>query len=232
MNKKKKKKKQRYNETKKSFIGSLTKGAWWGIGAGGILLVLGIVVLVSLLTGNNGIISGYRPPALSFEPESISRTEAAIDEDKNEAFYQQTVRDVWYTYAGQTLLLNDENYDDRNDQGKFFKELMDVIKAGDWNAYQGFFAEGYFDHNESKEAMTPQRLYDIVVEYNSDSKGITMAGITYDVENFVVKYKILANDGSYRNDLPSDTWKPQVYQIAETDAGYRIVNIINVISGK
>ena len=56
--------------------------------------------------------------------------------------------------------------------------------------------------------------------------------VTYDVvENFTVRYKILNNDGTYRNDLPSDTWKPQIFQIAKTNAGYRIVNVLTVLTG-
>ena len=225
---KKRKKQKKTPPVTKGFFSSVSKGAWWAIGSGGVLLVLAGVFLLPALLGNKGIIHGYRPPAVSYEIGTVSRTEAARDEAKNEEYYQQQEKDVWYTYAGQSMLITDKNYEARNDQGRFFKEFIDSIKAGDWQSYQRFFVDEYFNGNETKEKMTPQKLYDIEVEYISDSKGITMAGKTYDVENFKVRYKILANDSTYRNDLPSDIWKPQVYQVAETPAGYRIVNIINV----
>lgn len=194
-----------------------------------VVLVLACVLIVHLFLPN-GVVPDYRPPAVTLEFDTLSRTEAAVDPDKDEAFYQQTVRDILYTYGGQTVLLTDENYDDREDQGKFFKEYMDSLKAGSWESYQRFFADGYFNNNETKEGMNPQRLYDIEIVYHSESKGIVLEGKSYDVENFTVKYKIFANDGSFRNDIFSDVWKPQIYQIAETEGGYRIVNIINVLS--
>ncbi len=199
-------------------------------GAALVLILAGVLIFPLLFPG--GVIPDYKPPAVTLEFETVSRTEAGRDEEKNEEYYKGMLKDILYTYGGQTVLLTDENYDDREDAGKFFKEFMDSVKAGSWESCQRFFAEGYFNENDTKENMTPQRLYDIEISYHSESKGIVLAGNSYDVENFTVKYKILANDGTFRNDVPSDVWKPQIYQIAQTSGGYRIVNIINILSSQ
>lgn len=209
-------------------------GKYW------ILLALGAVALVVAgilwlpgLFANNGIINGYVPPALSFPEQTLSPTEQKKEEEKNQIAYEKLNKDVKYTYGGVTFYLTDANYDQRDDQGKFFKLVMDSLKAGDWQTYQSFFVPDYFKENDTFEKMTPQKLYDIQIYFHSQSQNVTMAGVTYEVvENFTVRYKILNNDGTYRNDLPSDTWKPQIFQIAKTNAGYRIVNVLTVLTGK
>ena len=169
---------------------------------------------------------------MTFPTESLSPTEQKKEEEKNQIAYEKLFKDVKYTYGGVTMYLTDANYDQRDDQGKFFKLIMDSLKAGDWQTYQSYFVPNFFEENDTFEKMTPQKLYDIDIYFHSQSQNVTMAGVTYDVvENFTVRYKILNNDGTYRNDLPSDTWKPQIFQIAKTNAGYRIVNVLTVLTG-
>lgn len=208
-------------------------GKYWILAAlGAVALVVAGILWLPGLFANNGIINNYVPPALTFPTESLSPTEQKKEEEKNQIAYEKLFKDVKYTYGGVTMYLTDANYDQRDDQGKFFKLIMDSLKAGDWQTYQSYFVPNFFEGNDTFEKMTPQKLYDIDIYYHSQSQNVTMAGVTYDVvENFTVRYKILNNDGTYRNDLPSDTWKPQIFQIAKTNAGYRIVNVLTVLTG-
>lgn len=196
----------------------------WGSVIGAVVVLIALVILFHPATG---IVQNYRPDPIVIDKMALTPSEAA----KAKKEYEEDDKSVKFEYGKLTRMLTEENYAEMGDDdpGKFFKEFIDTIKAGDWQAYQSFFVDGYFDKNEKQDKMTPQKLYHVEVLYNDSSENITMGDKSYNVENFKVRYKILENDFTYRADMRGNQWVPQIFQVAKTEDGYRIVNVIYVI---
>ena len=181
-------------------------------------------VLVPRIFSQGNVNARYNPPKLTFD----ELPEAFIPFDKDEEYYTLN-RDVFFSYAGTEVLLSDA-FDGSgfNSAAKFFKDYFDTLKKADDLSLKEYYAEDYFEDNDYPEGYSPQRLYDIHADFHS-SGSVTLEGETYQVDNYVVKYRIRYNDGTFRNDLKSDVWNPQLYQISLIGGQYRIVNVSYII---
>jgi len=90
---------------------------------------------------------------------------------------------------------------------------------GDAEAVCSFFAESYFDSHKRWEKITMQKLYDMRVEYLKNVD-VTDDGIPKTKWYYKVTYKIMENDGTFRDDLISDATKAQYYVL--TDDGWEM----------
>ena len=77
-------------------------------------------------------------------------------------------------------------------------------------------SQRYFAHNREYIDIAPQRLYDITIEYifEKDMTDPDYGEVTKYV--YEVSYKIMKNDGTFRNDLGSDGSRPLSLEIVET----------------
>ncbi len=187
--------------------------------AGAVAAVIAVLFFCGVF-GPAGVRPNFVPDKLTndFDPEN------AVPIEKDERYLEYD-RDVHYEYAGLGVILTDGYQFSDGDQAKLFKAFFDALKAGDSAALKACFVDGYFDSNESPDGLTPQRVYDIWVNYYSGSEKVKLGDESYDVDNFKVVYKIRLNDYSFRSDTVSDVWKPQIFQIALVGDEYRIVNI-------
>ena len=72
-----------------------------------------------------------------------------------------------------------------------------------------------------------QKLYDIEVLYQATLE-MEFQGKNIEVLDYVVRYKIMENNGTFRKGLPSDVWKPQHYLVSYIDGELKILNIIDI----
>ena len=154
---------------------------------------------------------------------------ADYDEDifENSA-YTDKVTDVKYIESGYSVLLDSSNYDSADEYEKLFYRFFDSIKHGDAQQYISYIASDYFnDKNPAPEKFTMQKLYDIEVSYVEDLE-LEYNGENIKVKDFIVRYKIMYNNGTFRADLPSDAVIPQHFLVGETEGELKILNIVDI----
>lgn len=130
------------------------------------------------------------------------------------------MRDDWYNIeytrenGAVTELVTDENREDFGEWVNFFFRYFDKLRAGEYRDFDTLFTKSYFDKNEHTDTFfgfTKQRVYDIRVE-NANYK-YTEGRTDYAV--FAVTYKIMKNDGTFRNDIAPDQSRTQYFILAK-----------------
>lgn len=136
--------------------------------------------------------------------------------------YMEKERFIRYTENSTTTpLVTDSDFASKGRIALFFKDYFDIVISGDSDAYNDLLTPEYIEEYGRKEPFTMQKLYEIeVVDLNSVSylnKGKANQIIVYE---FDVYYKIMENNGTYRNNLASDDKRPLryfLYRYSETD---------------
>lgn len=193
-----------------------------------LLLIIALVIAVYLLFFR----SSDEPVETETTPESTEEIvyyEANYDENifENED-YLNKVRDVEYNSNGYSILLTEQNYSSLEEEHKFFYDYFNAIKNGNAEAYNSFFAEDYFTtDNPKKDKFTMQMIYDINVDYQEVVK-LEYKGEKIDVLDYIVRYKILNNNGTFRLGFNDDAVIPQHYLIYKIDGKYKILNIVEI----
>ena len=129
--------------------------------------------------------------------------------------YMQYDRLVHYTDGAVTVGLTEEEAADYNDAVRFFVRYFKTVVAGDAATYNTFFTERYYKNAKPYDRFAPQMIYDIHVEQLSE----TAQNDGSTVWTFNVAYKIYRNDGSFRNDIPSDGAKTLRFTLIGNGAG-------------
>lgn len=79
-------------------------------------------------------------------------------------------------------------------------EMIYSAVNGDADAYNQCFSKKYFESNTPKEGFTKQKIYAAEIKYlNSDA--VVENGVTYEKYEYEVSYRILKNNGTFRNDI-------------------------------
>ena len=97
--------------------------------------------------------------------------------------------------------------------------MFDFIEAqinGDVDGYNACFSAEYVAKNGKKAAFTMQKLYDISIEQYGSPTATDDGGYDY---VFILKYKILNNNGTLRNDMESMSERPLYLIVHENDEG-------------
>ena len=136
--------------------------------------------------------------------------------------YMDLDRYLYYTIGGNTIAVTDGNYQAYGNAVAFFGEYFETVIAGDVEKYNTFFTNRYYETADPYELFAPQMLYDINVEQLSRTVSDTDNSITY---AFNVSYKIYRNDGTFRNDIPSDASKTLYFELIENDGDIKIDRI-------
>ena len=136
--------------------------------------------------------------------------------------YMEKERFIRYTENNTTTaLVTDSDFASKGRIALFFKDYFDIVISGDSDAYNEMLEPEFIKEYGRKEPFTMQKLYEIeVVDLNCVSylnKGKSDQIIVYE---FDVYYKIMENNGTYRNNLASDDKRPLryiLYRYSETD---------------
>jgi len=123
----------------------------------------------------------------------------------------------WLTYAegGMSLTLVDEDYASYGDAVVMFADYFLALMKGDAEWVNSFYTDSYFETHDRYTAITMQKIYDMKVEIiEQKDNGNTITYI------YRVTYKIMENDGTFRNDMVSDAERAQYYYL--TDDGNHV----------
>lgn len=132
-------------------------------------------------------------------------------------------RSVSLKLGNQTVTI-DDGYRSENGTIEFMLEYLNCIIAGDYNSYKNFFSKLYFETENVPEIFTMQRVYEITVEYISET-AVTESNKNYTEYRLSLDYKINRNNGTLRNDMGSDCIRTQYFLITDREGSLMIDTI-------
>lgn len=133
-------------------------------------------------------------------------------------------RFITYTENGMSIGLVDGDHSPYGRPVEMFGKYVDALMRGDAELVNSFYTADYFESHERFERITMQKLYDIEVEYISRSE-TTIGGKAVDKYIYRFTYKIMENDGTFRNDLVSDATRSQYYTLIDDGEAVKISDI-------
>ncbi len=128
-------------------------------------------------------------------------------EKDSRMFYHDPFEGVTYSIEEETLL-------QESAEVQFFYEYFAAIREGDDVAYAALFSTSY--DGDIAEDFTQQLLYDITV-YPQTSGG--------SIVSYRVEYRIFRNNGSFRDDVGSDTIRPLLIELERVGNSLKIKSV-------
>lgn len=149
---------------------------------------------------------------------------ADYDEDilKNEVYLSYD-RDLYFESGGLEQAFNEDNVDSASRECRFFYDYFQCVIRGEYDDYPGFF----YDPDAHRARFTMQMIYSVHAG-ELDPTEAQIDGKTVTLYNFSVRYAIHRNNGTFREGIRSDAVTKQVYQLLDTDQGFRIYRILDV----
>ena len=184
-----------------------------------VLLIIGIIATVSLLVLNKVSQNDNTEPTVSYQFFLPDR-EANILEDED---YLQKDLIIKYSNGVETFPLAEKNSAEFGNGAAFFLEYFDALIGGEEDKMNSLYTDEYVSVHGKEDDFTMQRAYDMNVLYLGEK---STENSSYDVAyEYVVNYKIMRNDGTFRRDIPSDASRAQLFYIVNTDDGYKLLDI-------
>lgn len=187
-----------------------------------ICFVAGIIVLMLIAYTVLSIIASRKPDYgyEFYEPD----WEADIMED------EEYLDRGWYvTYTnemGESVKILDDNYLKYGIGVEYLSYYFAAIQSGDCETYNALFGDEYYEKNDPIDPFTPQRIYDIQLRLLNESE---IDDESY-VINYALEYKIMRNDGTFRQDIGSDMARTQYLILTVTDDDIYISGISSVFA--
>ncbi len=193
----------------------------------GILIVTVLAVISYILLENPQIFEGNKDksPTSMYSDKLYSYVFYPSDYDLDvtaDETYMGYDRLLHFKSGNVTVDVSAEDADGYNDAVAFFVDYFDTVIAGDADTYNTFFTEKYYESADPYSRFAPQMLYDLLIEQlseQSNDDGTTTWG-------FNVSYKIHRNDGTFRNDLPSDASKKLYFELVGDKSGNVLIDRI------
>lgn len=146
---------------------------------------------------------------------------------ENEAYLDKN-RYISYTDGAQTTLITDGNFARFGPSLVLFAEYFDALMHGDAERVNALFTEEYFKKHDRYERFTMQKIYNIEIALTSEETFEDNTGAAIKRYTYTVRYMIMANDGTFRSDMGSDSALPQLFELTLDDeikisavSGYR-----------
>ncbi|MBO4795024.1 MAG: hypothetical protein J5547_02965 [Clostridia bacterium] len=201
-----------------------------------VCIVLGAAfVLYLVLSGVSKLFRRKTPTRVV--DESIRFSSADYDADIFEdPFYVAKERNITWSEYGDSELLGLNCPEDRRWHGMadreyylsvgeeqaFFRDFIVCLIKGDCTSYPSFFTRSFFDNFTIPDIFTPQKIYDISVEVVN--RKMRDDGVRE--SQFILRYKIMNNNGTYRGDVASDCVRPLVVTVCADASGVLIDSIV------
>ena len=141
--------------------------------------------------------------------------------------YMELIRGEGIRYCDMrsniTVSIDENTIDNYGDDVRFFWDFLQNIVNGDKDAYNAMFSKDYFKQNSPKEAFTMQKIYDVQISKYS-AEDIETSNGNYTKFIYTVEYRILKNNGTFRNDI-GDGSRLQYITITNKSGEYLIDSI-------
>lgn len=108
------------------------------------------------------------------------------------------------------------------DDAALLYRVLQSVRAGDAELYNSFFSDYYRRIAGEKQAFTPQKLYDIRICYE---KALIDEKAGY-LRLYRVEYRIMDNNGTYRNDIASDELRGVYFYVRSTAQGCEVYSLV------
>lgn len=176
----------------------------------------------SFKKGKNAAHSDYSDELRSY---LFYKTDYSLDPTKDEE-YMGLDRQLWYHDGGLGVgydLDDEDAFIGSGDAVLFFAEYFKTVIAGDTDKYNGFFTDRYIREFGEHVRFAPQMLYDIHIHQLSEATSTDGSGSW----TFKVEYKIRRNDGTFRNDIPSDGSRALYFNLVGDASGHVLIDSIS-----
>ena len=94
---------------------------------------------------------------------------------------------------------------------------------GKFEEFQELFDKSLYNGLKIPEKFTSQKIYDIDVEFYQEVSDSANEKVKY--EYYIVRYKIMYNNGTFRDDVGSDETRPLMYTIKKQGDTSQIIGI-------
>ncbi|MBR6411195.1 MAG: hypothetical protein IKS35_07415 [Clostridia bacterium] len=188
-----------------------------GFTVGAIVIVYLILILAEHLVQNRS-----KQPAR--ETETYYFYPADYEEDiSQDQVYMGLDRSVYYTIPnmGTTESLDNENLPQHDGYVNFLYQMIQFIISGDRDGYQSCLSQNCLSEMKISEIpeFTAQKLYNIeITEYRTDEENSRV---------YILEYMIYRNNGTFRQDIGSNSSRKQYLTVILTDGTYKIDSIVN-----
>lgn len=191
-----------------------------------ISLALLVLAAVSVLIFTLGQKEEETPERTPFPPLLPSQLYDTKEEDFDIMEYDKYLnRDrlimLYDAQSGVGTSLNDKNYKNQGEGAALLYKMIGAIIAGDSDTYNSLVDESVGHY----ESFTQQQLYDIKITKESQTDIEGESG-NYTEYVFTLEYKIQENNGSFKNNLLSDTARPHKIVINDSTGKLLIMDII------
>lgn len=120
----------------------------------------------------------------------------------------------------------DEDFDAAPLECRFFLNYFKTVIDGDYEEVTAFYVDDYF---KKPPRFTMQMIFDTHILYHSSEDIELENGDDATLLNFVVRYRIFKNNGTFRSGIRSGDAVPQIYQVIKKNDGsmqiYRILDV-------
>lgn len=193
------------------------------------VLALIAIFLCANLFLESGVLEGFLKEEIKYNEFPRVDDLCAPDWEENifeDEEYMSKERFVRYTSNNTTTILEtDADYATQSPAVNLFKEYFEAVINGDVYAYNSLLSDEYKEKNGEKAPFTMQKLYDIELENLDDVSYInegTPDQIT--VYLFNVSYRIMDNNGTYRDNLVSGDKRAMKYTLYKYPSGEIRIN--------
>lgn len=188
-----------------------------------VLSLIAVFLALNILL-ESGILNGLfnKTPEYTEFPRVEDLYPADYDENIFEdEEYMEKERFIRYTENNTTVILEtDADFTYKGAVAFFFRDYFDAVINGDHEAYNALLTEEYKAKKGEKQPFTMQKIYDIEVTdlaLTSYLNEGTPNQIT--VYQFDVAYRIMENNGTYRDNLSSDDKRAMRYILYKYASG-------------
>lgn len=159
------------------------------------------------------------------KPVEVMSDEAVIEfanvnwnEDiyRNERWLERD-RQIYFGTQNEYSAITEETATAKGAYAEFFYRYFQSIIAGDAEGYSTFFSSEY-PRLTLPQKFTMQKLFEIyALEYSGEVR--ESDGSVLETQNYLVEYKILENNGTFRSDLPSSVSRKELYRLTRDENG-------------
>lgn len=196
-----------------------------------ILLVCGVALAVLLLAS---LLIDRITENKKFEEitKNLDYKFATADFNENiyeDSDYMELIENgfLYFTDASNNLTVGyeKEEAEKYGEDVVFLTKYIYTVIEGNADEYNAMFSDLYYKDNDPLERFTMQKIYDVYLTKVLESN-ITEDGLTYRTYRYTVEYKILDNNGTFRNDIGTGSRK-QYFTITDR-SGELLIDAVGV----
>ncbi|MBE6596522.1 MAG: hypothetical protein E7641_02520 [Ruminococcaceae bacterium] len=181
-----------------------------------IIVIVSVLGIMALLFAASYAIDLYNDSKNKVGDEPIDYDFYPADFNENifeDADYMMKIENGFIDYTDSstnlTLGIERETASEHGKDVEFMVEYVYSIINGDLEKYNSFFSKDYPEDSKKQDRFTMQKLYDVVITKIGNGD-VTDGGQSYTKYEFALEYKILENNGTFRNDIGSGARKQYI----------------------